>query len=84
MFYHPKPQAHYFAQRNCSGHIYKLNSIEVSPGALLGANVGEFPLGQMQEGSPQGQNEEVELEMGMGRAREGRGNRQRVPTFTRG
>ena len=82
MYYHPKPQTHYFAQRNCSGHIYELNSIGMSPGALLGANVGEFPLGLMQEGSPQGQNE-VGLEMGMGRAREGRGNRQRVPTFTR-
>ena len=46
--------------------------------------MGEFPLGQMQEGSPQGQNEEVALEMGMGRVREGRGNRQRVSTFIRG
>lgn len=81
--YHPKPQAYYFAQRTCSTNVYDLNSL-----ALLGTNMGEFPLGKVQRAPLSGredrQNGKLRLEVGVGREREGRGNRRRVPASTRG
>lgn len=72
-----------FPQKNCSGHIYELNSVAVSPGALL-RRCGRVSSGVNERAPLQGQNEEAGQRWGWGGSEGRQGNRQRVPTFTEG